>query len=369
MSAPFDGAAPVPPATRLAEMRARLLHGVPLEDSAGRKNLLLLIQLRWIAAAGQIASIAFVMLFLGVTVPITPMLGVILGLVLLNLGSLLRLRLKRGVTNLELFAALLFDVAGLTAQLYLSGGAANPFTSLYLLQVTLGAVLLKPWSSIALVLVTVLCFAGLTTNYRPLEFVEQEGLGLMSLHIIGMLICFALNAALLVVFVTRIGNNIRERDARLADLRQHAAEEDHIVRMGLLASGAAHELGTPLSTLSIILGDWRRMPSLTANPELADEIEAMQAEVRRCKSIVTHILMSAGEARGLEAGMTTMHQFLDGLAADWRATRPNANLRYENSFDRNMPIVSESTLRQVVFNVLDNAYEVSPDRILFHAAR
>ncbi|MBB3935615.1 ATP-binding protein [Aureimonas phyllosphaerae] len=369
MSAPLDSAAPVPPATRLAEMRARLLHGVPLEDSAGRKNLLLLIQLRWIAAAGQIASIAFVTLFLGVTVPIAPMLGVILGLVLLNLGSLLRLRLKRGVTNLELFAALLFDVAGLTTQLYLSGGAANPFTSLYLLQVTLGAVLLKPWSSIALVLVTVLCFAGLTTNYRPLEFVEQEGLGLMSLHIIGMLICFALNAALLVVFVTRIGNNIRERDARLADLRQHAAEEDHIVRMGLLASGAAHELGTPLSTLSIILGDWRRMPSLTANPELADEIEAMQAEVRRCKSIVTHILMSAGEARGLEAGMTTMHQFLDGLAADWRATRPNANLRYENSFDRNMPIVSESTLRQVVFNVLDNAYEVSPDRILFHAAR
>ncbi|KQQ81840.1 ATP-binding protein [Aureimonas sp. Leaf324] len=369
MSAPLDDAAPVPPATRLAEMRTRLLHGVPLEDSAGRKNLLLLIQLRWIAAAGQIASIAFVTLFLGVTVPIAPMLGVILGLVLLNLGSLLRLRLKRGVTNVELFAALLFDVAGLTAQLYLSGGAANPFTSLYLLQVTLGAVLLKPWSSIALVLVTVLCFAGLTTNYRPLEFVEQEGLGLMSLHIIGMLICFALNAALLVVFVTRIGNNIRERDARLADLRQHAAEEDHIVRMGLLASGAAHELGTPLSTLSIILGDWRRMPSLTANPELVDEIEAMQAEVRRCKSIVTHILMSAGEARGLEAGMTTMHQFLDGLAADWRATRPGANLRYENSFDRNMPIVSESTLRQVVFNVLDNAYEVSPDRILFHAAR
>ncbi len=357
------------PRTRLARMRARLSLGVPLEDSAGRKNFLLLIQLRWLAAAGQIASIAIVSLFLGVSLPVAPMLGVILALVLLNLGSLLRLRLRFPVSNLELFAALLFDVAGLTAQLYLSGGATNPFTSLYLLQVTLGAVLLRPWSSVALVLVTVLCFAGLTTTYRPLDFVEQEGLGLMSLHIVGMLICFGLNAALLVVFVTRISNNIRERDTRLADLRQQAAEEDHIVRIGLLASGAAHELGTPLSTLSIILGDWRRMPALTDNPELADEIEAMQAEVRRCKSIVTHILMSAGEARGLEAGMTTMHEFLDGLAADWRATRPSAHLRYENSFDRDLPIVSESTLRQVVFNVLDNAYDVSPDRILFHAAR
>ncbi len=132
------------PKTRLARMRARLMHGVPVEDAAGRKNLALLVQLRWLAAAGQIASIAIVTLFLGVTLPVAPMLGVILGLVLLNLGSLLRLRLRIGITNVELFSALLFDVAGLTAQLYLSGGATNPFTSLYLLQVTLGAVLLKP---------------------------------------------------------------------------------------------------------------------------------------------------------------------------------------------------------------------------------
>ena len=242
-----------PPPTRLARMRARLGGGMPLEDAAGRKNLLLLIQLRWLAAAGQVASILVVTQFLGVDLPVLPMMAVILGLVLLNLASLLRLRLRLGVSNLELFAALLFDVAGLTAQLYLSGGATNPFTSLYLLQVTLGAVLLTPWFSIALVLITVLCFAGLTVGYRPLVFASQNGVGLMDLHIIGMLICFALNAALLVVFVTRIGRNLRERDTRLANLRQQAAEEDHIVRMGLLASGAAHELGTPLSTLSIIL--------------------------------------------------------------------------------------------------------------------
>ena len=90
-----------------------------------------------------------------------------------------------------------------------------------------------------------------------------------------MLSGFVLNAALLVVFVTRINRNLRERDAQLADLRQRAAEEEHIVRMGLLASGAAHELGTPLATLSVILGDWRRMPDFAADPELAEEIDEM----------------------------------------------------------------------------------------------
>ena len=91
-----------------------------------------------------------------------------------------------------------------------------------------------------------------------------------------MLVCFVLDAALLVVFVTRINRNLRERDAQLADLRQHAAEEDHIVRMGLLASGAAHELGTPLASLSVILGDWRRMP---ASPP----IPSCRGARRRCR--------------------------------------------------------------------------------------
>src|SRR4029077_14698827 len=100
-------------------------------------------------------------------------------------------------------------------------------------------------------------------------------------YIQGLLLCFALNAALLVIFITRINRNLRARDARLADLRERASEEEHIVRMGLLASGAAHELGTPLSTLSVILGDWRRMPAIAADPQMLEEIEEMQAQVQR----------------------------------------------------------------------------------------
>ena len=101
---------------------------------------------------------------------------------------------------------------------------------------------------------------------------------------------------LIVVFMTRIARNLRDRDNGLAALRQQAAEEDHIVRMGLLASGAAHELGTPLASLSVILSDWRRMPALANDPELMEEIAEMQADVQRCKSIVTGILMSAARS-------------------------------------------------------------------------
>ncbi|WP_246725156.1 ATP-binding protein [Beijerinckia sp. L45] len=341
-------------------------------DSQGvveRQNLLILIQLRWIAVFGQMVMMTVAHLAFGLDIPLQPMAGVLAALVALNIFSLSRLWKQTPVSNAELFAALAFDVAALTTQLYFSGGATNPFTFLFLLQVTLGAVLLNAWSTWALVGLTGLCFAGLTSIYRPMDLVTHDAAELFSLHIYGTAICFALDATLLVVFVTRINRNLRERDARLAGFRQQAAEEDHIVRMGLLASGAAHELGTPLATLSVILGDWRRMPALTADPELGQEIAQMQAEVQRCKTIVTGILLSAGQARGESAGVTTLHTFFDDLVEDWRSARSATNLRYNNAFGEDLPIVSESALRQVMFNLLDNAFEASPRWVGFSVVR
>ena len=338
-------------------------------DTTGLKNLLLLVQLRWIAVGGQIVTMGVVHEALGITLPYTAMLAVLAALVSLNLASLAWARTRATITVPALFASLLFDVAALTTQLYLTGGATNPFIFLYVLQVTLGAVLLDARSLWAMVVSTALCFAGLTLAYRPLQLGTAFDASLFGLHIAGMLICFMLDAALLAVFITRINRNLRQRDSHLADLRQQAAEEDHIVRMGLLASGAAHELGTPLATLSVILGDWRRMPVLTADPELAQEIEAMQAEVRRCKAIVTGILLSAGEARGESAAVTTLHAFLDGLVEDWRVARSSPNLTYENRVRDDLPIVSDSALKQVICTVLDNAIEASPHWVGFEAAR
>jgi two-component system sensor histidine kinase RegB len=248
----------------------------------------------------------------------------------------------------------------LTAQLSLSGGAGNPFVFLYLLQVTLGAVLLAAWSTWTIVAVTALCFAGLTLFGPPLLLPLGQAQGLGNLYVAGLLVCFALNAALLVVFITRIGRNLRERDARLASLRQRAAEEEHIVRMGLLASGAAHELGTPLSTVSVIVGDWLHSPHFTSDPELLNDLEEMRNQVQRCKTIVSGILLSAGKARGESSVPTTLNAFLDELVKEWRNTRPVKAFVYKNHIEQDLPVVSDSALKQMIGNVLDNALEASP---------
>ncbi|HEV7415837.1 MAG TPA: ATP-binding protein [Tianweitania sediminis] len=339
-------------------------------DVTNKRNLLLLVQLRWLAVGGQILTILVVSLGMGVDLPLIPMALVLAALIAVNGMSVVRARGGHTVTDTELLLQLLVDVAALTAQLYLSGGATNPFISLYLLQVTLGAVLLRPWSSWVLVGVTSACFIGLIFSFLPIDLPTHHlNGGLFSLHVQGMFICFVLTAGLVVLFLIRANSNLRARDAHLADMRQQSAEENHIVRMGLLASGAAHELGTPMATMSVILNDWKRMPLFRSNPEVAEEIDDMQNQLNRCKAIVSGILMSSGEARGEGLMRTTATRFLDDLVAEWRQSRSPQRLVYENDFSPDAGIVSDISLKQVIFNIFDNALEASPGWVRVAAAR
>ena len=330
--------------------------------AAGLKNLQQLVQLRWTAVIGQVLTLEAAHYGLGLKLPYREMLTVVAALVLFNLVSTLRLKWRPvpDVSAPELFVALLLDVAALTTQLYLSGGIGNPFVFLYLLQVILGAVLLRGAYIWTLVTITTLCVGVLTRVHLPLPLVHDLREGFSSLYAVGLIVCFGLNASLLSVFITRIQRNLRERDARLAAARRRRAEEEHIVRMGLLASGAAHELGTPLSTVAVILGDWAHDPRLAADRALQEDIAEMQAQVLRCKSIVSGILLSAGEARSEASAQTTVQAFLDTLVRDWRSTRAIDDFQYDNAFGADVPMVSDTTLEQMVFNVLDNAREASP---------
>jgi two-component system sensor histidine kinase RegB len=328
------------------------------QDRTGLRNMQQLIQLRWIAVVGQVVTILVVHHGLGIALPLPAMFVVLAALVAFNLASQLRWWRDGPVSNNALLLALIVDVASLAVQLHLSGGIANPFVFLFLLQVALGTVLLRPPASWVLALATVLCVIGLIAVPAPVRIDVDPARGFADHYVQGLLICFVLVVSLFVVFITRIARILSDRDARLAELRRRAVEEEHIVRMGLLASGAAHELGTPLSTLSVILGDWHHLPTFASDPE-------MQAQVVRCKSIVTNILLAAGETRGEAPVATTLHDLFDDMADEWRTSRHVGHFHYRMKCADNPRIVSDAGLRQMVFNVLDNAVEVSPDGVAF----
>lgn len=331
----------------------------PTAETAAAENTRQLIQLRWIAVAGQTVAILFVHYGLGVPLPVFEMLGVAALLATANLLVTMALP-RHTVRDGEVLLALLLDMGALTLQLYFSGGATNPFISLYLLQVVLGAILLPPVFSAMLVAAAALSYALLSLSYVPLALPPALASESVDLFAVGRWISFAMVASLLVLFIDRISRNLRARDAHLADLRQHAAEEEGIVRMGLFASGAAHELGTPLGTISVILGDWRRMPAITRDPDLATEVDEMLSEVDRCKAIVSDILHSAGQPRGEAMESVDAAAFLDATVSAWHETQTQVPFDYRVADDGDPVIAVDPALRQAVWNLLDNAAEASP---------
>jgi two-component system sensor histidine kinase RegB len=102
------------------------------------------------------------------------------------------------------------------------------------------------------------------------------------------------------------------------------------------------------------------MAPFAGEPELREEMEEMQVQLQRCKAIVSGILMSAGETRGEAPEQTTLHHFLDGLVQRWRTTRPQGELRYERSGLPDLPLISDTALKQMIDNVLDNALDAAP---------
>lgn len=334
-----------------------------------RDYLRLLTQLRWIAVAGQLATMAVVDDLMGVPLPLAPMLGVVIGLVAWNFASILRARSARPVASVEIFAGLLVDVLMLAAQLYLSGGATNPFVSLFLLQVILGAVLLGPRWAAALTAVTLVAFVGLAEWHRPLSLPHHHSGDFFDLHVLGMFVCFALTAGLLLFFLARIAAKQRAQERRLAELRQRAADEAHVTRMGLLAAGAAHELGTPLSTLSVVLNDWARLDLFREDAEARAELATLTGQVERCKTIVSGVLQSSGAPRGEGTVRTTVRAFLDEAAAEWSAHARSPAFTYENAFGPDMEIVSDVAVKQVVGNLLDNAIDAGSPALGLTARR
>ena len=325
-------------------------------------NMGLLVQLRWIAVLGQLVTIWVAWRVLGVRLPMAELVAVPALLALMNIGTWAYGRQRAGYSYLELLGALMLDVEALSWQLYFTGGATNPFIFLFLVQIMLGAILLPARWSWIVALVACCDVAFLTFDYRPLDLPPAYAGEHFRLYLLGSLACFVLIAALLVYFVVRMDRNQRASSAALAALRQQAAEENHIVRLGLLASGAAHELGTPMASMSVILGDWAREKTIADDPDLSADVADMQAELKRCKSILSGILMAAGEVRGENPTVTTLRGFLGEIVEDWRARSP-VTITLDDQLGKDVPIIADPALRQVIGNVVDNALEVSPEGI------
>ncbi len=321
-----------------------------------------LMLLRNVLACALAATMGVAALGLDVDLRWGPMLGILLLLPAANLLARVRLQHTRHIHEGELFVHLLLDVVVLSVLLYLSGGSTNPFVSLYLLPLVIAATTLSPRYAWSMAAVTASCYGLLFFFNLPLGHMHSAHGDGFQLHLVGMWVNFVLSAGFIAFFVARMAQAIRLRDAELAIRKEAAFRNERIVALGTLAAGAAHELGTPLSTMAVVLGEMTKEHA--AQPELVRDIVMLRSQVDVCKQTITRIVAAAGEARAEGGCAQAVDEFVRDTVERWRLLRPSVSLRERLNGPAPAPnILSEQTLRQAILNLLNNAADASPDSV------
>lgn len=276
--------------------------------------------------------------------------------VVLNVLTLLRLRyLRQPVTDHELFLHLFSDVIILAALFYFTGGSTNPFVSLFLVPLVLAAASLPARYTWAIAVAALSSYSLLMMWYIPLPHQHGEN---FNQHVLGMWFGFLLSATLISYFAVKMSATLREREQALAQAREDALRDDRLVALGTLAAGAAHELGTPLATMAVLVKDLEM--ECGASPALAKPLSVLRSQITRCKDILAKLAVTAGQSRA-ESGRTyALDQYLEQIAAGWQSSRPGVELQRHWEGVRPVPqVVVDQTLTHAITNILNNAADAS----------
>lgn len=309
--------------------------------------------------AGLALAVAVVGYNLDMPLPYALIIGVLLAV---NAGIWVRLRSPTAVGKAELFAFLLFDVLALTALLYFVGGATNPFVLLLLLPLIINAATLGDDFTWGMVAVIVACYTLLMFIYIPLPNGFLSYSTTFNLKTWGMWFGFVLTTELVAYLVSKIATTLHDRERELADIREQALRAERLVALGALAVGAAHELGTPLGTMAILLNDLER--EYLTSPDLTRKLAILRAQVERCKGTLSNMLSSTGQSRAESGYGIALDCYLDELLAEWQVLRPAVQIQHLWQGSRPAPrIVAEKTLGHAFINILNNAADASPDNL------
>lgn len=273
-----------------------------------------LAMLRWLAVAGQAVTVALVVYGLGIPLPAAPLWCGIALLALFNLWASWRARRALHVTAMEVFAHASVDIAVLAWLIGWSGGAMNPFATLFLLPIALIAVALPArWVSGT----ALLCCIGYALSAwlgKPLPHVHGLFGDTFDLHLAGMAVMFAISAAVITFFLTRLARALRERERELARLREQFARNEGILALATHAAAVAHELNTPLATLTLMVED-----QLDGVAATRTDVETMASLVDACRDRVREL---AAPADCEVADCRSIARSLDDAIGRWQLVRP-----------------------------------------------
>ncbi len=338
-----------------------------------RQLAVTLAWLRLCAIAGQVFTVAFVSYGLGLEIPLGALFAGIGVLTLFALFAFWRLGMDWPVTRLEPVVHITVDTIVLSYLLYLTGGATNPFASLLVMPITLAATALTVRPVAFVATLAVVAYLVLMRWFVPLPAVADIGEpGGYTLHLIGAAISFAITAAMLGFFITRLARALRAQQAESDLERERALRDEGILAIATQSASTAHELNTPLSTMRTLLGELAREHA--ADARLSADITLLAGQAERCRNILRDLVaVGSNQLAGIAEPMT-VGEFVGRVRESFHLLRPEIEVGYAGEDDAEaLTIHVIPALSHALVNLLNNAADASlaqgSDRVELRAGR
>lgn len=323
-----------------------------------------LINLRWLSVLAMLAVAAFSRSIIGSYELAPRLLALALIVGGMNLVLLIVATRTRGTADglpmTSAFVQLCIDLLAWASYVYLSGGATNPLITVFLPLVAIGAMVLDRAHAWILGALAVAAYTYLWFVYQPLAIPDVQWA--TRLHTLGMWLVFVVSDVVVVWFIVQMTQAIRERDTALAVAREQAIRNDWIVSMGSMAAGAAHELGTPLGTLNVLVDDLLDDPDVASS--LRPDLELMRRQIDSCKLSLNRLAQRAGHPRATPTAPVAASVWLRSLVDAWTTLNPSANvaLTVEPVVESRF-LALDASVERAISSLLDNAHQVGASSI------
>lgn len=291
------------PAMRNLKLRLKLRDESQLGfGTDSRLRLLTIVRLRWLGVLGQILAIGGVYLGLGFDLPVGACLICIAVSAWVNVYLAIRYPSRHRLSIPFATALLAYDILQLVALLYLTGGIDNPFTMLIVAPVAVSAATLPLRHTIALGVLAIAATAFLIFYSMPLPWYPPMSLQLPLLYRVGVLAAVCASMPFLALYVWRLTKEGRQMSAALSATEFVLAREQKLHALDGLAAAAAHELGTPLSTITLVTHELSRQ--MNKDDPHWDDIILLRDQAKRCREILQKLTRHPPDEDPLHASLT-----------------------------------------------------------------
>jgi len=255
-----------------------------LADGLGPAGARTLVMIRWVALMGQLISLLVVYYGLGFPLPLEITLGIVAFGAFYNVVCQ-SLRQGGPVRNGRVAAfGLAFDIAQLASLLYWTGGLENPFALMMIAPVTVSATILSGRATVWLSFLALVSASALAVVHRPLPW-SGDGLELPDIYIFGLWAAIVIATLFIAGYTYRVSRDARRMSDAFAATRLALSREQQLSALGGLAAAAAHELGTPLSTIAVVARELRK--EIPEDSEWREDLDLLLSETARCRDILT----------------------------------------------------------------------------------